>query len=119
TPVVHFSLKDFQPNTQVKGRTVADLGAGNTPIDLVAFKRDGDEYLLISNTRHPLLKIASKDIDKQEGLTEPKQPLGVPRESLSQQGVSLMANLNGSYVLMMQQDQDANLHLRSYATASL
>ncbi|HEY3117853.1 MAG TPA: hypothetical protein VGK54_14010, partial [Chloroflexota bacterium] len=69
TPVVHFSLSDFQPGTQVKGRTVADLGAGNTPIDLVAFKRDGEEYLLISNTRHPLLKIASKDIDKQEGLT--------------------------------------------------
>lgn len=119
TPVVHFALSDIQSGTQIKGRTVADLGAGNTPIDIVAYKRDGEEYLLVSNTRHPLIRIACKDIDQQEPLTEPKQPVGVPRDALPHQGVSRMANLNGSYVLMMQQDEAANVHLRSYSSASL
>jgi len=119
TPVVHFSLGDFQPGSQVKGRTVAELGSGNTPIDILSFTRDGDEYLLVSNTRHPLIKIACKDIEGQQGLTEPKQPVGVPREALPHEGVSRMANLNHSYVLMMQEDPAGDVHLRSYASASL
>ena len=101
------------------GWRVADLGAGNTPLDIVSYKRDGEDYLLISNTRHPLIRIACKDIDGQETLTQPKEPLGVPRENMPQQGVSRMANLNGSYVLMMQRDEGGDTHLRSYANASL
>jgi len=73
----------------------------------------------VSNTRHPLIKIACKDIEGQQGLTEPKQPVGVPREALPHEGVSRMANLNHSYVLMMQEDPAGDVHLRSYASASL
>jgi hypothetical protein len=119
TPVVHVSLEGLAPGTQVKGRTVADLGAMNTPVDIVAYKRDGAEYLLVSNTRHPLLKIAAKDVDGQEALTQPREPQGVPREELPQEGVGRMANLNGSYVLMMQEDQAGDVHLRSYSIATL
>ena len=119
TPVVHFSLRDLKPGTQVKGRTVAELGAGNTPLDMVSYKRDGEEYLLVSNARHPLIKIACKDVDRQGPLTQPKEPVGVPRETLPQQGVGRMANLNASYVLMMQQDDVGNVHLHSYNTANL
>lgn len=119
TPVVHFALGDLEPGTHVMGRTVADLGAGNTPLDIVAYKRGGQDYLLVSNTRHPLIRIACKDIDGQEPLTEPKEPLGIPRDNMPQQGVSRMANLNGSYVLMMQRDEGGDVHLRSYANASL
>ena len=119
TPVVHFPLQEVEPGTQVKGRTVAELGAGNTPIDILSYKRDGEEYLLVSNMRHPLMKIACKDIDRQEGLTEPQGPLGVPRENMPQQGVSRMANLNGSYVLMMQRDEAGDLALSSYSNSTL
>jgi len=119
TPVVHLSLDGLTPGEQVKGRTVADLGAMNTPVDIVAYKRDGEEYLLVSNTRHPLLKFAAKDVDRQEALTQPHEPQGVPREELPQEGVGRMANLNGSYVLMMQEDQAGDVHLRSYSSASL
>jgi hypothetical protein len=119
TPIVQFSLGDLRPGTQLKGRTVADLGAGSTPLDLVSYTRDGEEYLLVSNARYPLMKVAGKDIDRQEALTQPKEPVGVPRESLPQQGVSRMANLNGSYVLMLQQDDGGNVYLRSYSNATL
>ena len=119
TPVVHFSLNDLRAGTQLKGRTVADFGGGSTPFDIVAYQRDGEEYLLVSNSSYPLMKMARRDIDRQGPLTVPKEPRGVPREELPHQGVGHMANLNGSYVLMMQQDEAANLHLRSYASASL
>ncbi len=119
TPVVHFSLKDLKSGTHLKGRTVAELGSGNTPLDMVSYERDGQEYLLVSNARHPLMKIACKDIDRQEPLTQPKEPVGVPRQVLPQQGVGRMANLNASQVLMMQQDEAGNVNLRSYNNAAL
>jgi hypothetical protein len=119
TPVVHFSLTDLQAGAQAKGRTVAELGSMNQPLGMVSYVRDGKEYLLVSNTRHPLIKIACSDIDEQDGLHEPKEPIGVPRTNLAPEGVSRMANLNGSHVLMMQRDAEGDIHLKSYSTASL
>jgi hypothetical protein len=119
TPVVQFTLADLAPGTQVKGRTVAELGAGNTPLDMVAFKRDGEEYLLVSNARHPLMKLACRDIEGQQALTQPGEPVGVPRVEMPQQGVGRMANLNGSAVVMLQRDEAGNLNLASHAVATL
>jgi hypothetical protein len=119
TPVVHFSLTDLEAGTPAKGRTVAELGSMNQPLDMVSYVRDGEEFLLVSNTRHPLIKIPCRAIAGQEGLTEPREPVGVPREALPHEGATLMANLNGSHVLMLQRDGFGDLHLRSHSTASL
>lgn len=131
TPVVQFSISDFAPGEQVKGKTVAELGAHNRPLDLISYQHDGGEYLLVCNDRHPLIKIACKDIDGQGPLTVPDDSLdenpsdpvtpgvGVPRQILPHPGVKRMANLNGSGVLMLQQDEDGSTHLRSYATNTL
>ena len=37
TPLVHFPLADLQPGSHATGRTVAELGAGNQPLDIVAY----------------------------------------------------------------------------------
>jgi hypothetical protein len=118
TPVVHFSLQDLGRGKQVKGRTVAELGAGNTPLDMVAYRNNGAEYLLVSNSRHPLMKLACKNIPGQEALTEPREPVGVPRETLPHPGVSHMANLGDGHVVMLQRE-DSGLNLRSYSCAAL
>ena len=130
TPVVQFSLTDLKAGTHVMGKTVAELGAHNRPLDIISYESDGEEYLLISNLNHPLTKIACKDIDRQGSLTEPDRSLdekrdgplsplaGTPRQELPHPGVRRLANLNGSHVLMMQED-GAEFHLRSYATATL
>ena len=119
TPVVHFPLAEMTPGTKVVGRTVADLGAMNQPLDMVSFTDEGEEYLLVSNTSHGLIKIAGRDIDGQEPLTEPQEPVGVPRETKDLQGITKLANLNGSFVLALQADADGRRHLRSLKTASL
>ncbi len=90
----------------------------NQPLDIVAFAQGGEEYVLVSNTRHPLLKIRCRDIDAQQALTTPKEPVGAEREVEDLAGVSLMANLNGSHVIVLQQDQKGQ-HLRSFKTESL
>ena len=119
TPVVHFALDDLQTGTQLRGRTVAELGAMNTPIDMVSYSSGGEEYLLVSNTHHALIKIACKDIPTQEPLTQHREPVGVPRQTLPHEGVGRMANLDGSHVVMIQQDGEGNLDLRSYPCSTL
>lgn len=119
TPVVNFSVNDFNSGGHVKGKTVAELGSGNTPLGMVSYLYDGEEYLLVSNSHYPLMKIACKDISSQEELTVPKEPLGVKRETLPHEGVLQMDNLNGSEVIMLQEDSSGNFNLQSYSTATL
>jgi hypothetical protein len=119
TPVVHFPLADLTDGAKVVGRTVAELGPVNQPLDMVSFVQGGEEYLLVANSAHGLVKIACRDIDSQAPLTEPKQPVGVPRETKDLQGIRRLANLGGSHVLALQCDDEGRQHLRSLKTASL
>jgi hypothetical protein len=118
TPVVHFSLADLQPGAKAVGRTVADLGPVNQPLDLISFRQDGQEYLLVANSAHGLIKIDCRDIDAQAPLTEPRQPIGVPRETKDLQGITRLANLGDGHVLALQA-ADGGQHLRALKTASL
>jgi hypothetical protein len=119
TPVVHFPLSDLAPGTKTVGRTVAELGAMNQPLDMVSFVQGDGEHLLVANSAHGLIKIACRDIDAQEPLTEPREPVGVPREKEDLHGITHLANLNGSHILALQADDDGRRHLRSLKTSSL
>ena len=118
TPVVHFSLADLQPGAKAVGRTVAELGAVNQPLDMVSFRQDGQEYLLVANSAHGLVKIDCRDIDAQAPLTAAREPVGVPRETKDLSGITRLANLGDGYVLALQA-ADGRQHLRSLKTASL
>jgi hypothetical protein len=119
TPLVHFPLDEMQPGTKVVGRTVAELGARNQPQDIVSFRQGDEDYLLVCHSSHPLMKIRCADIPGQEALTEPREPIGVPREELDVPGVRRLDNLNGEYVLALVRDAEGRRHLRSLKTASL
>ena len=119
TPVVHFPLADLAQGAKAVGRTVAELGAVNQPLDMVSFTQDGEEYVLVANTAHGLVKIACRDIDGQSPLTEPAEPVGVPRETKDLQGIRRLADLGGGHVLVLQADDAGRQHLRSLKTASL
>lgn len=119
TPVVHFPLAELAPGTKTVGRTVAELGAMNQPLDMVCFVQDGEEHLLVANTSHGLIKIACRDIDVQEPLTESTQSVGVPRETADLAGITRLANLDSGHVLALQTGTDGRQHLRSLKSDSL
>ncbi len=114
TPVVQFSVDDLRGEGLVRGRTVAELGPMNQPFSIVSYDRDGEEFLLVSNTRHPLLKIPAAAIGDQVALSvplsDPESSLGVPREELDHPGVTWMANLDrGSVVVVQHEGDDTSL----------
>jgi hypothetical protein len=114
TPLAAFSLEDLRAGGLVRGRTVAELGPMNQPISLVSYERDGEEFLLVSNTRHPLLKIPAAAVIAQAPLTvpivDPDSSVGVPRTNLEYAGVTWMANIDRGRIVVVQNDGgDTNL----------
>ena len=41
TPLVKIPLSDLKPGARIKPVTIADVGAGNQPLDMVPYKKDG------------------------------------------------------------------------------
>ena len=119
TPLVHFPLKDLLDGQSARGRTVAELGAGNQPLDIVSYHRDGKEYLLICHSTHPVMRVDASTIADQDALTEPQEPRGIPRETLDMARTSMLANLDDDHVLALQRDESGRRHLRSLKTSSL
>ena len=71
TPLVKFPLSSLKPGEKVLGTTMAELGAGNQPIDMVIYKKDGQDYLLMANTTHGVLKIPTSQFATAQPITTP------------------------------------------------
>jgi hypothetical protein len=71
TPLVRVPVASLTPGAKVRGTTIAELGAGNRPIDMVLYHKDGGEYLLMANTSRGVMKIPTKDFASQAPITEP------------------------------------------------
>ena len=57
TPLVKIPMSALKPGEKVLGTTIAELGAGNRPIDMIVYNKGGQEYLLMSNTSRGVMKI--------------------------------------------------------------
>ena len=120
TPLVQFSVENLSDGEHVIGKTIAELGAGNRPLDMIAYEVNGQERILISNSRHPLIKIDPSLIPGAMSLVEPTRETGIGFETVEEPGVRQMDNLNEDYVLILQQEgRNGPMNLRSLEKATL
>jgi hypothetical protein len=118
TPIVAFAVADLVPGKHVVGRTVAELGAGNTPTDLVPFTRDGKSLIMVVNNRRPLMRIDASDVATGTALTAPDL-VGIARTPLEQPtGIAQMAELDANHVVVIQRGA-SGLDLKSLAKSGL
>jgi hypothetical protein len=118
TPIVAFDVASLVPGKHVVGRTVAELGAGNTPTDLVPFKRDGKDVIMVVNNRRPLMRIDASDVATGAALTTP-EVAGIARTPLTEPaGISQMAELDATHVVVIQRGANG-LDLKSLAKSGL
>jgi hypothetical protein len=71
TPLVKIAMSDLKPGAQVKGVTIADLGAGNQPLDMVPYKKDGHEYILIANSSFGVVKLHADNLGQYKPIDSP------------------------------------------------
>ena len=71
TPLVQFPIKQLQPGAKVRGKTIAELGNRNRPLDMIVYEKDGKDYLLLANSSRGVMKINADEIAKTESIEAP------------------------------------------------
>jgi hypothetical protein len=114
TPLVTFETSALRDRAHVKGRTIGEFGSGNYPLDMVVYKKDGREKLLIANSNLPFMIVDPRDVEAYEGelATKPEgYTAGVRFESRSGVGVQQLDNLGDAYVVALQRLMGGRLDL--------
>jgi hypothetical protein len=117
TPLVRFPVSSLQPGAKVRGTTIAELGAGNRPIDMILYQKDGAEYLLMSNTSRGVMKIPTKDFGTNNAITSPIQgTAGIAYETItSMTGVQQMDLLDATHSIVIAKGASGALNLQAVA----
>lgn len=71
TPLVKIPVDELVPGAKVQGTTVAELGNMNRPLDIIAYQKDGKDFLLMANSARGIMKVKTENIDKIAPVTEP------------------------------------------------
>ncbi|MEP1096654.1 MAG: hypothetical protein ABJG78_16175 [Cyclobacteriaceae bacterium] len=116
TPLVTFETEQLGSQEHVKGRTVAEFGSGNYPLDMVLYQNEGKDYVLMSNSQLPLLIFDPVDVESYEGeiTTEVEGYMaGVKYTPRSGSGVQELEDFNDKFILATQRMPSGKLALVS------
>ncbi len=115
TPLVRFPISDLKPAEKTRGTTVAELGNRNQPLDMIAYRKDGHDFLLLSNSARGVMKISTENIARNEGITAPvKDTAGQSYETIKElAGVVQLDRFNDERVLLLVQSPDGSQDLRT------
>jgi hypothetical protein len=105
TPLVKIPVGDLKPGAKVKGVTIADLGSGNQPLDMIPYKKDGHEYILVANTALGVVKLKADNLETYKPIDSPTvvpAAAGVPYDSLSSlKNVQQLAQLDDADAVIL------------------
>lgn len=113
TPLVKFAISGLKAGEKVRGTTIAELGAGNRPIDMLLYRKNGADFVLMSNTSRGVMKIATAPFATAAPITTGVPgTAGVPYETVaSMQGIQQMDLLDANNTLVIARGQ-AGLNLQ-------
>jgi len=116
TPLVRFPVSDLKPGAKVMGTTIAELGAGNQPIDMVLYSKDGRQFLLMANTKHGVLKIATDGFGTAAAIKDPVAgTAGVPAEKIaSMTDVVQLDVLDSTHSIVLQKTGAGPVNLQAF-----
>ena len=85
TPLVKFEIADLKPGDKVRGTTIAEFGAGNRVLDMIVYRKGGQEFLLTTNNSRGVMKIPTRTFASATPITTPVETEtgGVPFEKVT------------------------------------
>ncbi len=117
TPLVQFPMKDLAPGAKIKGKTVAELGNRNRPLDMIVYQKDGKDYLLMANSSRGIMKISTDNIEGVESITAPVGGGGTKglgyKTIDSWTGVEQLDRLDDKLALVVRRDENKVMTLES------
>lgn len=118
TPLVLFPADNLRDGQHVRGKTVAELGNRNRPLDIIPYTdNSGRESLVIANSSYSVMKVDPAQFDGQPHLDQPleegQHTKGVDFEELPYENVLHMDKLDGEHLVMLQRQDDGTTDLKS------
>jgi hypothetical protein len=104
TPLVKFPVSSLVPGAKFRGTTIAELGAGNRPIDMILYQKAGKEFLLMSNTSRGVMKIPTEGFAAATPITAPvtSETAGVSYETIrTMTGIQQLDKLDATHSLVI------------------
>ena len=97
----------------MKGSTIAELGAGNRPIDMIAYKKDNHDYLLLANSARGVMKLDAENLEQYKPIVAHSEVAGVPYTTLQElKGVRHLTKLDDATALLLV-DNGGSIDLRA------
>ena len=107
-PVALFNREELQAGKHVRGMTVAELGGGNRPVDMIQTERQGQPVVIIANSDRTLMRMKVSDLASAKSLTTGVggiyEASGVPYVSIAEVGVLQLDDLNNAFAIGVQRD---------------
>jgi hypothetical protein len=115
TPLVQFPISELKPGAKIKGKTIAELGNRNRPLDMIVYQKDGKTYLLMANSARGVMKINTDGIEKAESIIAPvADKKGLTYETIQGwTGVDQLDRLDSKYVVVMRRLEGGSMNLES------
>ena len=109
SPIVTMSRAELTEKKHVRGKTVAELGGGNRPFDMIRYTNaKGKEYILVANSNRTLTRLDPVEIAGAKAMTtsvtQAWQPAGVGYLPVAVVGVLQLDNYNAGNVVMLQRN---------------
>ena len=118
-PLATFAIDALKNRQHVRGQTLAELGGGNRPLDMISFARDGKPVVIVANSSRTLMRIKTEDLEKHgaddHGASRRAYvSAGAPYVSIAEVGVLQLDDLNAEHAVVIQRDiARARSNLRS------
>lgn len=119
TPLVKFPVKKLEAGQKLVGTTIAELGNRNRPLDMIIYSKDGNDYILMSNTSRGVMKIPTEGFGVQEAITEHVSggvTAGIDYETItSMKGVEQLDLFDDDYTVVLARSDTGALNLQKVA----
>ena len=119
SPIVTVARAELADRKHVRGKTVAELGGGNRPFDMIGYTNaKGKEYILIANSNRTLTRLDPVEIAAAKPMTssvkQAYEPAGVGYLPVAVVGVLQLDDYNPANVVMLKRDiEDGSLDVVS------
>ena len=118
TPLVKFPVNSLKSGAKVMGTTIAELGNGNRPLDMIVYQKNGQEFLLMSNNSRGVMKIPTANFGDASGINKPvtTEKAGIGYETIaSMKGVEQLDLLDANNTITLARSDAGVLNLNIVA----
>lgn len=117
TPLVQFPLSQLKPGAKIQGKTIAELGNRNRPLDMIVYQKDGKTFILMANSSRGVMKIGTDQLAQAESILAPVPDggkKGLPFETIEGwTGVDQLDRYDAKHVAVVRRNEGGTLDLEA------